>query len=547
MREALVYNDKEVEEGAAKSNSEGFSIELGDLKYIEDVKAFDNTITRIEGNKSYSKILMVQGMITMFAVAFTMYSLGFINSLPKFYCQVGGETMLLPESDACKIIDQCSVEYFYHGWVEKYGMICEKRSSRVFLVSLIFIINASVFFTLQSMADIFGRNMVLKLSTILASTGTFLIYYLDNYGAKIIIFGMVTGTTSVFQMMYTLGLKEAVNSSSEDNVYMNAVLNCAYNVGPTLVALIACFVTSYEHLSLVGFLIVVVGSVGNFFIFNETPLFLYKKKKGKDFINKLFILSKINSVTTSKKSILKHIISDELRYTNRHKLVLPEEGIKQTVIHTDKKYTELKELNNKLSTTIQTDEQTSDNDTPNVIWLSVVLCYWCASLYCVNYGTIISIDKSGMDNLYYNSAILGMSFLFGYAISIKFPRDVKRIKTISIIVVLLLSTSTVILILDTYASSSGMVKIAKSIMTVGMMPILVAMGFSVMYLYLPDVYPITLRGVGIGVVICMGKVVGGVGSAYISNYMNQYSLNPIAGCCIPSVLLLVLLRTVPPA
>ena len=77
-------------------------------------------------------------------------------------------------------------------------MICDKRSARVFYISMIFAINATVFLILSSLADVFGRNIILKISTIIASFGTFLIYYVDSYPAKIIIFGTVTGTNSIF-------------------------------------------------------------------------------------------------------------------------------------------------------------------------------------------------------------------------------------------------------------------------------------------------------------------------------------------------------------
>jgi Major Facilitator Superfamily len=587
------------------------AIEMADLKYIDDVKALDNTISKVEGRDLYPKILLLQGMISMFACSYNMYSLSFLNSLPKFHCPLGpgGSMKYVPEIEACPIIDQCTVEYFYEGWVKQYSMLCDNRSSRVFYVSLIFVINASVFFGLSTIADIFGRNLILKLSTVIATLGTFLIYMVDNYGLKIIIFGVVTGTNSIFQMMFTLGLKEAMPSTTDYNVYMNAILNCAYNIGPVFVAILAIFLTNYERLSLVGSLIVAVGTFGNFFLYNETPLFLYKKKKGKEFINKLFLLSKINSVTTSKKSILRQLITDEIEYRKKQKLIIPETGVKRTVLDGDddeighgksfhskwsakpnsqgnrdsfmsetKKKESLEgmpaqELQNlepttgvasqqkplrelklkdlrratKFEITAPQSQAQAESKTPdvNLVWVTIVLCYWCSSLYLVNYGTVISMDKSGMDNLYVNMVLLGVASFIGYGVCLKFPKDVPRIKTISLIILGLLAMSMIILLLDRFAGSSGTVNFLKSLCTVFFMPILVGMGFSVMYLYLPDVYPVTLRGLGIGAVICMGKIFGGACSAYIANFMNQLSLNPIAGCALPGVVLLFLLRTVP--
>lgn len=568
-------------------------IEMTEMQYIDDVKALDRTLSKVEGSNRYSRILIIQGMISMFACAYNMFSLGFLNSLPKFYCPVDGEFKLVPEVEACKQISQCRVEYFYEGWVKHYDMLCDNRNSRVFYVSLIFVINAMVFLGLSAIADIFGRNMILKLATLIASVGTFLIYYIDNYGAKIIIFGAVTGTNSIFQMMFTLGLKEAIHSGSDFNIYMNAVLNCAYNAGPIFVAFLAYAIKDYTYLSLSGSLMVILGTVGNFFFFNETPLFLYKKKQANEFIQKLFLLSKINSVTTSKKSILRQLITDEIEFRKKQKLVIPKEGVKKTVILTnispvvspaitppdnekspqippqagpieldDLQFSQLEMINGSSGANSQSKnekkphlsvekqleaEREQMKEDRNLVWVTVVLCYWCSSLYLVNYGTIISIDKSGMDNLFINAALLGISSVIGYGVCLKFPKNVKRITTISWIIISLLAFSVFILLLDLFSGQSPFIKVVKSICTVGIMPIMVGMGFSVMYLYLPDVYPVTLRGLGIGVVICMGKVFGGACSAYISNFMNQLGLNPIAGCAIPGLVLLALLRTVPDA
>src|SRR3990167_8777664 len=579
------------------------AIEMADLKYIDDVKALDATISKVEGRVLYPKMLLLQGMISMFACSYNMYSLSFLNSLPKFNCPLGpgGSMKYVPEVEACPIIDQCQVEYFYEGWVKHYNMLCDNRSSRVFYVSLIFVINASVFFCLSTIADIFGRNLILKLSTVIATLGTFLIYMVESYGMKIIIFGVVTGTNSIFQMMFTLGLKEAMPSTTDYNIYMNAILNCAYNIGPVFVAFLAMFLTNYEKLSMVGSLIVAVGTFGNFFLYNETPLFLYKKKKGKEFINKLFLLSKINSVTTSKKSILRQLIADEIEYRKKQKLIIPETGIKQTVldgdddeeVRNDKSFSKkssaralsstsrdkpdsligskkskpkdpeemvesspslkpmrelkLKDLRRATKFEITAPPAPVDPKAAevNLIWVTVVLCYWCSSLYMVNYGTVISMDKSGMDNLYVNMVLLGVASFIGYGVCLKFPKDVPRIKTISLIVVGLLTMSVIILLLDKFTGGSKTVQFLKSMCTVFFMPIFVSMGFSVMYLYLPDVYPVTLRWLGIGAVICMWKIFGGACSAYIANFMNQLSLNPIAGCAMPAVVLLFLLRTVP--
>lgn len=552
--ENSIYLSKEAEEEIEKINSARRSlaniseedrgsikmIELKQLNYLEDTKAIDRTIATLSGSERYNKILLVQGMISMLACAYNMYSLGFLNSLPKFKCPVNGEMKYIPEAEACKIIDQCSVEYFYEGWVKRYDMLCENRSSRVFYVSLIFAINATVFLGLSTIADIFGRNMILKMSTVIASLGTFLIYYVESYPAKIIIFGIVTGTNSIFQMMFTLGLKEAIKAGSEYNVYMNAILNCSYNSGPIFVAFMAYSITEYSTLSVIGAIIVTLGTVGNFFIFNETPLFLYKKKKGKELINKLFHLSKINSVTTSKKSILRRLIQDEIEFRKNQKLIIPEEGVKKTVVEGESK-TEVAQATEVKDVVMAPVEEKE----VNLVWITIVLCYWCASLYLVNYGTVISIDKSGMDNLYINSVLLGISSVIGYGVCLKFPKDVKRIKTISLIVICLLSLAAFILFLDFFSGNSGFIRFLKSLCTVFLMPIFVSMGFSVMYLYLPDVYPVTLRGLGIGCVICMGKIFGGSCSAYIANIMNQLGLNPIAGCAVPAAFLLILLRTVP--
>ena len=81
-------------------------VELKNLNYIEDTKAIDKTILKVQGNYTYSKILLVQGMVSMFACAYNMYSLGFLNSLPRFSCpDESGTFVRVPEADACARLD----------------------------------------------------------------------------------------------------------------------------------------------------------------------------------------------------------------------------------------------------------------------------------------------------------------------------------------------------------------------------------------------------------------------------------------------------------
>jgi len=577
--------DNEAQESRRSLDSRP-SINIPELGYLEETSAINSTLSKIGGNDRYFKLLMIQGSLNMLGLGLFLYSVGFLNSLPKFKCPVGpnGTFQYLPEVEACPIIDQCHLEYLYEGWIKTYSMICQNRQSRVFYVSLIFLINATVFFTLTSLADILGRNLVLKFSTFLAAGAAIAIWYIDSYPAKIISVGLVTGNTSVVQMLYTLGLKETAISGSNYNALMNASLNCAFTSSPIFVAFLAFFVNDSNSLSLLILSLLLLFSVGNLLIYNETPLYLYRKRRGKDFISKLFVLSKINSVTTSKKSILKQLIDDETKFRSNQKLVIDDKNVKRTVLNTETKKEEAIELQIIRKTPLKDEEQitpetqcskcskptekigelreyclcsaqqslsqpSSDSEeapqSQNLVWITVVLFYWTGSLYLINYGTVISIDKSGMDNLYANSVLLGIASVAGYGISLKFPKDVKRIKTISIIVICLLGLSTLILVLDVFAREYSTAKFLQSVCTVGIMPILTCMGFSVLYLYLPDVYPVTLRGLGIGVVICLGKICGGVSSSYLANFMIQLQLNPIAGCAVPSLILLGLLKTLP--
>lgn len=571
---------------SAHSLNNRLSVNIPELGYVEETDAINNTISKVQGNDRYYRLLLVQGSFNMLGLGLFLYSVGFLNSLPKFRCPTGpgGALQSVPEVEACTMLDQCIIEYPYEGWVKSYSMICENRQSRVFYVSLIFLVNATVFFTLTSLSDIFGRNMILKASTILSAVAASSIWYIDSYPAKIIGIGLVTGNTSVVQMLYTLGLKEAAITGSTYNPLMNASLNCAFTFSPILVSILAYSLKDANHLSLLIVCLLLIFSVGNFFIYNETPLYLYRKRRGKDFIAKLFVLAKINSVTTSKKSILRQLIDDETKFKNNQKLVFDQKTVKRTVLSSsgsgENQGIELQEIKEKddgkeikispetccnncsrevedsgglreycLCNVQRTEtEQSEEIDEPQsqgLIWITVVLFYWTTSLYLVSYGTIISIDKSGMDNLYANSIFLGIASVIGYAVSIKFPKDVKRIWTISLIICTTLMLSVFILVLDIFAREYTIAKFLQSVCTVGIMPVLNSMGFSVLYLYLPDVYPVTLRGLGIGVVICLGKIGGGVTSSYVANFMIQAQLNPIAGCAIPSLILLGLLKTIP--
>lgn len=588
--------------GLAESKITYYVQQLG---YVEETKAIDATMAKVSGNSRYYKLLLAQGSLYMLALGFVLYAIGFLNCLPNFTCPDGpdGKFVKVPEVEACKRLDVCRVSYPYHGWVENYNMICEQRNSRVFYTSLIFFINAVVFFSLNSMSDLLGRNFILKATTLVAVGGTVAIWLVDNYIAKILTIGLVTGTTSVSQMMFTLGLKESTYTATKYNIVMNAFLNVAFTASPIFVALLAIYFTNFNPLTLVCLCILAVFSIPNFFFYIETPLYLYRKKKGRDFIDKMHDLSERNQVKTTKKSLIKHLLGEEHKFkVHQPEVVIHEEHEPQTPIKKPRKQAETDDqvknlvqeeepdltqvnvqvaqvqsvlpeackeeassaqvniqdapaqLNNFPEACKEEAQQQGDNNVlkesskvnyKRLSWITIVLCYWTSSLYLINYGTLTSLDKSGMDNIYLNAILFGISNMCGYGISLKLPKDSNRINTMTWISVSLLLSGIAVLLLDIFAKSSSYSPVLQSASTVGLMPILASLGFAVLYLYLPDAYPVTLRGVGIGIVICLGKVFGGVGSPYIANWMLQQGYNPIAGLTVPSLLLLVLLRTIP--
>lgn len=577
---------------------------VAQLGYVEETRAIDNTMAKVTGNSRYYKILLTQGSLYMLGIGLVLYSIGFFNCLPNFKCPDGpnGEFIKVPEVEACKRLDVCQVSFPYHGWVEHYNMICDQRSSRVFYTSLIFFINAVVFFTLNALSDLLGRNIILISATLVAAGGTVAIWLMDNYIAKILTIGLVTGTTSVFQMMFTLGLKESTATTTGYNIIMNAFLNIANYVSPIIIAGLALYFTTFKSLSLVSLCVLVIVSIPNFFIYIETPLYLYRKRRGREFIEKMHDISSKNQVKTTKKSLIKQLIRDENRFKSEHLVKVDtkardQEALKLEPIteahdpeHEDRHddlsepptpkargpcikvrsiLPDIKDENDLAdatdpSSTIQKNGEEVVKEAPQQTaifneveitqtivnykrlgWITFVLCYWTASLYLISYGTLTALDKSGMDNIYVNSALFGFSNMCGYGISLKFPKNANRIKTMTVVSVSLLLAADVILLLGHFSDSISYSPVLQSICTVGIMPILVGLGFAVLYLYLPDAYPVTLRGVGIGIVICMGKIGGGMGSPYIANWMLQQNLNPIAGLAVPSFLLLILMRTIP--
>src|SRR5688500_12081824 len=98
------------------------SISVPNLDYLENNKVLDTTLTKVKGNENYYRTLMVLGSLNMFAIGFSMYSVGFLNSLPKFSCPTGpnGTFQPVPEYQACTMLDQCHVEWVYDGWVKQY-------------------------------------------------------------------------------------------------------------------------------------------------------------------------------------------------------------------------------------------------------------------------------------------------------------------------------------------------------------------------------------------------------------------------------------------
>jgi len=179
----------------------------------------------------------------------------------------------------------------------------------------------------------------------------------------------------------------------------------------------------------------------------------------------------------------------------------------------------------------------------NFAKMVAILSVEAMGIYLLFYGLAISIDSCGFDNIQVNAILLGLSSMIGYyyaGVLEPFP----RIKTKTALFGGVVLTTLINYLLATYLPQNIIVRIIRAVLVMVVTNLILCGLFCNFYIYASEVFPVTKRGLGLGIAVFSGKLLSS-SSSFVKSYCINIGIDPVIGFTIPSVLALIALRFAP--
>jgi len=383
------------------------------------------------------------------------------------------------------------------------------------------------------------------------------IYFVDSFLLKYIILGVATAFDSNMNSANFSLIRELTIEGSKYNSIAVNIGFVFYSFGSVFIGLITLYITTANTLWITIAASFFISFTGNLFFYSESPILNYKKKKQDAMIASMLTVSAGNGVKTNKEELLKEIYQLELKAELS-------EGDQQTNFSENDQDNLSKSLldteptqaspnmdpispmgANDPNKVIHVEEAEVATPPPNASFakMAAILSVEAMGIYLLFYGLAISIDSCGFDSIQVNAILLGVSSMFGYYYSgvlDYYP----RIKTKTALFASVIITTLINYLIATYAPENLVTRIIRTILTMVVTNIILCGLFCNFYIYASEIFPVTLRGTGLGIAVFVGKLMGS-SSSFVKSYCINNGLDPVIGFTLPSVLAIIALQFAP--
>ena len=205
------------------------------------------------------------------------------------------------EQEACDLIKKGSkTEFIYlqeNNWTQKYDLICDRAYIRNNSKFAVLVINTILCLFLLSFSDLFGRKKLFQLASLLIICGMAVAVVMPNFFVKMIGLGMATGAEATFSGLFTIYINENTTRDSKLPERLLTIGFFAYSLGCSAFNAVAYVSMKSDLILLVTAFCLVACVLPAFFMYFETPYYLYKKGLISVLFNTLMDIQRKNEST----------------------------------------------------------------------------------------------------------------------------------------------------------------------------------------------------------------------------------------------------------
>jgi MFS family permease len=517
----ILVNQKCGQTSQIKENLTDSSLHLSKIAY-DSVKVFD--LLHIAGdNKKFQICTMVILSFMSFAMAFLVYSPPFLFYEPKFYCF--DENM---KSTLCEEIVACSNKYKFEvrsdrfSAVDEFELYCDKSYLTTYSKSIIFFAAATPTMFLSMLSDYFGRRPVMISSFFFLLIGSSISYFATSFYT--IVFGLCLsyiGSDILFSIssIYT---SEIIGSDMRNMA--NGITFFFFGFGGIVLFVVNIWISNYRTIFFILIAFSVIG-IGASIWFIETPYVYHKQRNLKKLYETLCYINEVNhkdnqNLLFDKREEIRRLIFQDLVshefIQNSYSIVLSAGGIEEKKGALDNIFS----INFKTGLTIFM---------LNFIFMNIYIGYNMS---------VLTPASMGIDNIYLNGILLGISEIVGYLMIITIAHKTPR-RTLNIFnSASMIGFSFILLYISHFDSllSESVKRIIETLISV-VMKLILCMNFTLVFNYCNELVETKLRGFALGISVFCGRASTSVVSV-LEMEAKRFHIHPMAAASIPAFIAL---------
>ncbi len=407
---------------------------------------------------------------------------------------------------------------------QKYDLICDRAYIRNNAKTAILVMNTLLCFILLALCDILGRLNMLKICSLFVSAGMIIAVAIPDFWVRIFGIGLAAGGESTFIALFGILINE---SSTKETKLRSLVLTVgffSFGLGCVAFNSFAFISLNSDFILKVISICIIITVLPAFFIYHETPHFLYRKGRISELTHSLLSISQTN--LSNLQSIEK---SREIANFEDDLIIALGFGLNETT----KAFFRANNINLQMKKRQGIKESTSmwkifQNWTLFYNLLSLIA--GGAVLYTVYYGMSISIDKLGFEDLRVNGIFVGVTQSLGYALVVPFTHKMKR-KMWTLLFQVMILCITVALAILSVESQSDLVKLLQAILATVLMPTVISAWFPLFYIYITEVFPSEVRGTANACVLFLARLVGSF-APFFESLSEHFNMHILVGCSL---------------
>jgi len=441
-------------------------------------------------------------------IAFILQGQPFLFLPPKFQChRDNGETYLCDETEGCKEANPMVDPNASNSLVVHFGLYCDREYLKGLTQTIFFVISNISTLIFSFLADYKGRKITILILYCIGSLPLIVAAFAQNWTMFMVFLIMAGIGVNPFSALCFVLLSESAGEKLRQ--LSSIALLVTWGIGELLFVPIAYYYPDWQILLLYWIAIPLTVQIVTYVWVYESPKFLIMKKRFAEAKTVLLKIAKVNKIKVEEFTFKEEVNFESYENASIEDLDNPNVESKKKVKKSKKIYTYYDLFRY-----------------PSQLKITLILCVAYFGIYLTYYGGIFALDDLG-SNIYITAILTDCAELVAYVVSNPVVRCLRR--KVSFPICFFAVAACCMLFL---ATDDPMVYMFLAMIT----KFFVSIAFSIVFIYTAELYPTTVRSLGIGLTTFVGKFGCALAPILISEFKYSLNIHPMVAFGIFSII-----------